>query len=592
MAATEISNHYAIPKTKLNYTRSIHKYERTHTTNMLTGYIYPLGFINAMPGDTLPNKFGFILQSAPLLGPCLDNIYIDIISVWCPTRLVFAQHNQWLGDNDTLAWTIPNDASSALPKLTKMLLGCDSNMNSFSRAYYAEHYRAPHYGLRYFNKNAQTIFSGSNPIVGSESVFSKGIQVIPWRMYDEIWNKLFRNENIQAPQLYSKASGTDLSLDVSHYFEGGGHLLRACRLKNIFTMARIAPSIQMVDVLAGVNAPVVTPSTDTKILFGMYKESSGSRGTFVDNSSMQLNTGSSNLQGSSSAIPGGGSSAYAYTTNLIADLSSLTVNNLYYSIMLQRYFNKASTGRRPAEFYHEFFGVDSSLVGADDPQLLSQKRFKVNISRVVSTANSTDAQGSLQGLGTQGAFSLTSVGGTLFPAFTATEYGMLHVFAVIRTQESISSGIDKYLADDTLLTTYLPVFDHIGDEAIERLELADATTNNATRVFGYNSAWYRYRYFMNDVVGILSPSEPLGYMTMAREFLAGSITGVNSDFIEQSPLEFDRLLQFPVFYNPSGVDCDDEGEPYESNRYQWLIQFALAGDFARTMSKDSEQLTF
>ena len=77
MAANIIKNNYIYPKTKLNYSRSSENYLRTHTTNLLTGYIVPVGYLDCMPGDTIPNDFGFVLQSAPLLGPSLDNIYID-----------------------------------------------------------------------------------------------------------------------------------------------------------------------------------------------------------------------------------------------------------------------------------------------------------------------------------------------------------------------------------------------------------------------------------------------------------------------------------------------------------------------------------
>ena len=45
MPARKISNHYIDPKTKLDYSRSIFNYERTHTTNMLTGLIVPVGFV-------------------------------------------------------------------------------------------------------------------------------------------------------------------------------------------------------------------------------------------------------------------------------------------------------------------------------------------------------------------------------------------------------------------------------------------------------------------------------------------------------------------------------------------------------------------
>ena len=588
-----IKNSYKMPKTRLDYTRSVHKYLRTHTTNMLTGLIYPLGFINMMPGDTAPKKFGLILQSAPLLGPSFDNIYIDIISVWCPTRLVMRQHNEWLGDNDSFAWTL--NQNIALPRITKMRCGVDQYGNKMSKSYYAEHYRAPHFGLRYFDDtttSANSYYTLFNSITGSNSRYYSGIQVIPFRMYDIIYNKLFRNQNITNPVLFSTQTGTDLGVDISQYGTGGGKLYHACRLKNMFTTARLSPAIESVDVLAGIKAPVDVGAA--------HATSVGEHLTFNLSNGNAYGSGDRNLAvinnflGSTTSASSSDLNNYIVPNNLYAQLAGLTVNSLYYSIMLQRYFNKASTGRRPVEFYSEFFGIQSSEVGHDDPQLLSQKRFKVDISRVPATANSTDIQGHTQPIGSQGAFSVTGQGGILFPDFTATEYGMIMVFGVIRTQESFASGIDRYLSDSDLLSTYLPCFDHIGDIDVEGREFTDITYTNNNYIFGYQSAWYWYRHFINDVVGICSPGEPLDYFTLARDWTFGGsgAFGVNDDFILQYPHEFDRMLQFPVLYNPSGVACDIDGEPYQSVRYQWIIQFAVEGDFARTMSKDSEQLLF
>lgn len=130
MPAKQIKNVYVNPQNKLNYSRSLFNWEDCHSFNMLTGYIYPVATLNCMPGDTVPNKFGFVLQSAPLISPTLDNVYIDIISVWVPTRLVMADFNEWLGDSDTYAWTLTNNVS--FPKVDKLDTGIQSSWNGQS----------------------------------------------------------------------------------------------------------------------------------------------------------------------------------------------------------------------------------------------------------------------------------------------------------------------------------------------------------------------------------------------------------------------------------------------------------------------------
>ena len=598
MAAKTIKNYFVNPHNKFDYTRSVFPYERTHSTNLLTGAIVPVGYVKCAPGTTVPNKFGFILQSAPLLGPSVDNAYIDIVSVWCPSRLVMADFNEWLGDNDTYAWTLGNNVHE--PKITKVYTKYDSNGHTLSPTYYAEHYLGPHLGFRWWNPSnaGSTDFASAlGNVTTVESIYHNGISVLLPRMYELIWNRLFRNENIQNPILFSKQSGTDLSLDVSNYQDGLGDIRFANRLKNMFTMAWKTPSIETVDLGLGgsIIAPVYPGVTDF-INISNYSSMPATKGYSILTGSrvsgVNLGLGTNGVLGSGDTASIGDSIAFS---NLYADLSALTVNSLYYAQMLQRYMYKASTGRRPVEFYKTFFGISKSNAAYDDPELLSQKRFKINISRVVATGNSTDGQGNLQGLGTQGAFSLTSAGGQLFPQFTATEYGALMIFAVIRTQESFASGIDRHLADHDLLSTYLPVFDHIGSMAVELMELANIPYAQTMRVFGYQEAWYYYRYHVNDVAGIFVPGEPLSYMTFARDFPGNALSAfsVNYNFITQLPAEFDRMLQLPVFYGtPNATGVDQYGEYYNSDRYQWVIQFALTGDLVATMSKNSEPLLY
>lgn len=184
-----------------------------------------------------------------------------------------------------------------------------------------------------------------------------------------MWNRLFRNENIQNPVLFSKSS-TFGSLDYQ-YRDGLGKLLKANRLKDMFNMARLTPSIQTVDLGLGSKIPVSAESFSHPINQNIELK-------FVDPSNGGpvygglLATDSSGFLYRDSSTPGA-YGQHAVPGNLWADLSTLTVNSMYYAIMLQKYYNKASNGRRPVEFYANMFGVMKSNAAYDDPELLSKE---------------------------------------------------------------------------------------------------------------------------------------------------------------------------------------------------------------------------
>lgn len=576
----QIPNYTVKPSTGLNFSRSVFDWKKTHTTNLLTGYITPMGCIRVLPGDTIPLNFGFVLQSAPLLGPTVDNIYIDVCAFWVPDRLVFADYNQWLGESDTLAFTL--NRSVEIPKLLDVRLSVDiiGSTIKYSKGYQAEHFLGPHYGIR-----VDYLASGNVP---NESRFKKGVSLLPARGYDAIYNDWWRNQNITAPVLFSK--GPSGNIDIGNYQLGYGKIKKAMMIRNMFNLARPAPAIDSVDfgqfpVMAGASHGInlgtemsLSNITDGSIIIGPHSLGVSATGHFgLD--------GASSYSYTASAVP----------NNLYADLSTLTVNSLYYNIMLQKYYNIASLGTRSVEFFKNFFGIDRSDIAHDRTQLLCQKRYTVNISRVVATANSTNDEGNIDPVGTQGAFSVTSVGDHFFD-FTATEHGYIHYMVVIRTQPSLATGIDRHLSESDLLSTYLPVFDHIGDDAIEQIELLDPsklTVSSSDYIFGFQESWYQYRFApVNDVVGITAPGEALEYWTLARDMsdIFTSVGAIGEDFILQGFHEFDRMLVLPVAYGSSNVD--EEGEPYYSDRYQWIIQFAIAGKVARTMSKNSTPLQF
>lgn len=586
-----LKNRFIYQSDRLDYSRSLFNYEKRHSTNLLSGMITPVHTEFVYPGTSPDLRFGTVIESAPIISTCLDNIYVDIISIWCPARLVMEEWNEFLGESHTTAFTINRNIT--IPKIGTIYTDRDypmydnQNLTYYTKAFLADNYLAPHIGYRLFGLmlNHQFIPHGGNAInIPSDSLFYDGVSILQSRVYDLNWNTFFRNENVQAPILVNKTatvSGRDLD-----YQYGLGELHLANKLKSWFTDLTPAPSLLDVSIGLGDLLPVITGANHLSSL-----------GTEVLRMANPIN-GTIPVNGGSLGVSGGlvgfitntsdYTENYATPANLYADTASLTVNKMYYALMEQRFANKMMKGRRAVEFYANFFGVNDSDAGHDLPKLLVQKRFPLNISQVIATASGTNGSETTD-LGQRGAFSTTGFGDTLIKNFTASEHGFIQTYMVIRGQQSISGGIDKQLGYSKLLDTYIPEFDHIGPVGVETLEVGNPVANST--YIGYKNAWYAEREPVSDVVGIMSPGEPLSYKTLAPDFTP---TGVVSDWwLKHWPSIIDRIFLFPVCnvdVSPSSAKASIYGEPFDSNRYQFLTQFVVKGKEAKVMSPDSEPL--
>lgn len=596
--ANMLVNKYAKAKTGLDFARNVFTFKKGHKTNFLTGRIVPsIDPIEVLPGDSFNLSFAAVVRSAPLVAPVLDDLFIDVLAFWVPHRLIMNEFAQFLGENNSKAWTLKQDVN--LPTL--------SNVNyplGASLGYYADHYLGPHFGFRRITKSV--IQFGNS----AKDFFVDGVVVLKSRGYDLIYNEWWRDENIIDPILISKLSAPNGTIDSGLYGVGLGVQRKACRLSDFWNKMLPAPQrgdAVGIDLLGfapvvtrDVNVPVwKTPGsgdsfTQTEIdnfgqrLYRFYE--SGDEMNLVEGSGGSL--GFASPSASPSHISYADDSSYDATealvpANLWADLSNvsaLTINQLRYAIMLQRFYEiSARGGMREVEFYQAQFGVTSSDARFMRSELLTQKRYRINISQVINQAGSSDGDTETainSALGSTGAYSVTGIKGHLFSK-TFTEYGYIHIQHVIRTQPSISTGYDRSNFKNKFFDHFLPVFDHIGEQAYYNIELGEVTPANID-VFGYNEAWAEYRYQYSDAVGLFTPGEPLEYWTLARKLTSPVL---NQTFIEQGIEEFDRALIFPMIGEGSGRDS--EGVLYNSNTYQWLIDFYVTGKMARTMSKDS-----
>lgn len=608
-----IQNKFTKAGVHLDLPRNVFDFKVTHTTNVLTGKIVPMMNEWVLPASSYSLGHALSIRSAPIARPILDSIYVDVCVFWCPYRILMTDTPQWLGENQTEAWTLKQDVK--LPTITnvKGLIYTPISVNPpsyASYAYIADHYLAPHIGFK--NPNGANAASAN-----SASIFKGGFSVLPSRAYDMCYNYFWRDENLIDPILFSKASGADNALDITNYSVQLGELHYASRIANMWN--KLLPNPQRgdpvtIDLLG--YAPVIT--RDTNVSYPYTPEGDEFTQSELDDIGLrwyQTDDSSSNFtlvngQGSgigvAAASQGPALTGLTYQdagsvandivvpANLYADLrdiSAMSINQLRWSIMMQHYLEKsAAAGSRASEFYASFWGLKSTHQDDDIPKLIIQKRYRINVSQVLSQTksdiyNSTDDETETTGnLGDIGAYSLTAIKDKSF-AETFTEYGILQYHVCIRHDDSFAYGIDRHFGQNGLLDNYLTSFDHVGEMLYEKAEIAAFGVSTGSGFgLGYNRAWSADRYQTDSVVGILAPNEPEEAWTLSRAITTSF--SLNQNFIEQKFYEFDRALLFPVAHGQSHVDA--EGIPYESDRYQWLVSLCVFGKTAKTMSKDSE----
>lgn len=196
----------------------------------------------------------------------------------------------------------------------------------------------------------------------------------------------------------------------------------------------------------------------------------------------------------------GGSRATINAAVSIANLGSITVNELRMSFALQRLLERdARGGTRYREIIKAHFGVTSPDARMQIPEYLGGKRIPINVSQVLQTSETTSSSP----LGETGAYSLTSDSDSMF-TYSATEHGFIIGVCCVRTNHTYQQGIDKMWSRKRRFDFYWPALANIGEQAILNREIyvsGNPTTDE--KPFGYQEAWAEYRY---------KPSRVSGYM--------------------------------------------------------------------------------
>lgn len=442
------------------------------------GDLVPFYVDEVLPGDTFSIDTSKVVRMQPLVAPIMDNMYLDTYWFFVPNRLVWDHWKEFCGENTQSKW-IPS-VEYTIPKVRGYVSDVFTEQ-SIDEGSWRVGDIADYMGIPV---NSSSVTNDSQTIE---------VNALPFRGYALIWNEFFRDQNLQDPVPVPTGDGiTDLNRRdlLENRIAFGSGILKACKYHDAYTGCLPSPQ-KGPDValpLSGL-APVVTGAEKTLSSNAPLSFTNVSTGNKVG--SLTLASGASNL---SVGQPGN-----LAPNNLYAQLGSSalgTINELRLAFQMQRIYEKdARGGTRYTEILKNHFGVTSPDSRLQRPEYLGGSRVPININQVVQTSSSSNTP--------QGNTAAYSVTADVHSDFTKSfvEHGYIFGLCVARYDHTYQQGLERMWTRSDRFDFYWPSLANIGEQPVYTREIFCNGSTIDDRVFGYQEAWFEYRYKPNRVAG-------------------------------------------------------------------------------------------
>jgi hypothetical protein len=478
-----------IPKAQIQ--RSVFDRSHGYKTSFEENVIVPIFCDDVLPGDTFKLSLAGICRLATPIFPIMDNMWLDFHFFFVPYRLVWSDFESFMGAQEA------GPSSSTLftvPVVTMATVGTESI-----------------YDYMGLPQQATALYSNTN------------ISALPFRAYNLIWNKWYRDENLENIATVSLGDGPDASANYA--------LLTRNKQHDYFTSA--LPWTQkindgsVVTIPLGVSATVKTSSSE--LLTG-----AGSGMTFRTSTGTQPVSANVGINASSQSVAEttfGTAATIIYPSNLYADLSTATaatINSLRQAFAMQKLFERdARGGTRYIEIIKAHFGVTSPDMRLQRPEYLGGGRMEINVAAVAQTS-ATNAQPTPSG--NLSAFATGIASGIGF-SHSFVEHGVVLGLMSTRADLTYSQGVNRMWQRHTRYDFFWPAFSHIGEQAITNNELFLSGSGTDNAAFGYQERYAEYRYKPSLLTGYMSPlaASSLDAWHLGQQF--GALPTLSSSFV-------------------------------------------------------------
>ena len=508
-----------------NIRRSVFDRSHVYKTTFNEGQLIPYFVDEVIPGDTFTlNPVEFCRLATPVV-PFMDNIYIESFFFFVPSRLVYDKWVNLCGEQEN-----PEDSTDYLVP-TVSLAGDMTN-------------KLPDYmGIA----------------CASGSFNNVSVNCLPFRCYWTIWNEWFRDENLQKSVKVSKGETNTVFEPMGQSTANPNYGMPS----GVTNWYDPAPRGKRYDYFTGALPwPQKGPAVDLPIggtgqldisgasLIGPgYSIGTGHSGQtqstllgFGPSFSDELYQTSTYVSGKANADLATFSDVSISGQAQMSNLSAVTINSLRQAFMLQRYYEiDARSGTRYTEKLQAHFGVTNPDARLQRPEFLGSHSSMMNINPVTQTSStdSTTPQGNLAAYG---------LNAQRYHAFTKSfsEFGYVIGLINVRADLTYQQGVNKMWLRSDVLDFYWPSFAHLGEQAIQNIEIYCQGNDDDKKVFGYQERYAEYRYKPSLVTGQFRSTykEPLDIWHLSQKF--ATLPTLSDEFIQDHP-PISRVVAVPSY---------------------------------------------
>lgn len=503
-----------------------------------TGDLIPFFATECMPGGTYSLDTATVVRMETPLFPFMDRMFMDRYFFFVPWRLIWEHFEDFLGQDSPDAWSDPVDYT--IPFVT-----------------------APDAG--WANGTIADYFGFPTDVGGIKHT------AMLFRAYAKVCDDWFRDENLTehlniptGDSDQTGSNGTDYINDIAN----GGMPFKVSKTFDVFTGALPSPqkgpavSINLGNITG--DLPVygngkATMFTDGTTMYGLSGTSNSSPypSTLAGNSGLDVGSTPTSARLSSTKLVGvptksqlGDNLEYS---GLIGDLSAIqgsdtliTINQLRQAFQVQKFYEKqARGGSRYTELLRSMFGTRSADSRLQRSEYLGGSRIDINVDQVVSTSETSDRP-----QGSTAAYSLTTDYHS-DTTYSTTEHGFIIGVFCIRYNHSYQQGINRMWLHRNRFDLYWPLLANIGEVGITNAELmaqGPTAINSDTgkayddEIFGYQEAWYEYRYHPSLVCSEMRSnySQSLDVWHLADDY--SSLPALSDEWIREDKNNVNRVL--------------------------------------------------
>lgn len=484
---------------------------------MKPGALTPFVCVDCLPGDVYKGNTEVLARFAPMLAPVMHKVNLYTHFFFVPKRLLWDNFKEFVtGGEDGMS-------SPAYPRFT-----LDSQTLGFL---FRDGSLADYLGFPTVNMNASS--SSYSP----QTINQIGIDALPFRAYQLIWNEYYRDQNLQ--------DEIDIQKDVDGLINITGSspssikdllsLRGRCWKKDYFTsalpFAQRGDEVELplqgtaelaygsystllrgpaIDSVTAIGNGLVPPTPNSDLKSGSVYSSAGRSADNIKNGSDSTPVAfiqsafRNNDQGLTTDI------GVELNTDTLKKLingvdlstaSSATINELRRAIKAQEFLEVAARGgSRYIEQIYSYFGVRSSDARLQRPEFLGGGKSPVVISDVLQTSQTTESspQASPAGHG-------VSVQRSHTFKYRCEEHGYIIGIISVMPIAAYQQGLPRMYQKFDRLDLYWPQFAHLGEQEIKNSELYvpynsdEQSKSNPDGTFGYTPRYAEYK-FMNDSV--------------------------------------------------------------------------------------------